>query len=315
MTPFSRIRLLALAAVCACLPTPSAAQPSSRTVTVRGTVVDDAGAPIAGATIEISNETSRRRGPLTDEQGAFVVTVPRASSVRLVASHPDYGLQHTDMLFDGWSRYDVPAETVQLTLRRGVVLRGQLVDASGAPLAHETLLLVFDYRGSGPFPLQTTTDRAGQFTFPRAVLSGFELVAHEIRNWHPETGTRPGTHLRVVEHQGEWLARARLDQPVTVTVEPFTLALVTVAVTSAGGGAVTDAEVDLWVRRSPEDYVGTMPRTDARGRCTTLMEPGVAYELWVDRNRGARTAPWTQSIAPRWRGSIEADTTLTLTIP
>jgi len=306
--------LLALATACMCTSTPLLAA-QSHTVTVRGRVVDEAGAPISGATIEVSSETSHRTPLVTDEHGAFVVSVPASQAVRLAASHPDYGLQYTDMAWNAWARYDLPVPTVELTLRRGVVLRGQLVDASGSPRANETLLLVYDYLGSGPFPLETTTDGAGQFAFPRAVLNGFELVARSLDHWHPEAQSQPGTYLRVVAHHDEWLARARLDQPVRVTAEAFALVTVTVAVTTQRGAPLAGADVDLWVRHGTQDYVGTMQHTDAAGRCATLMEPGVAYELWIDRNHGARIAPWTQSIAPRWQGSVDSATTLTLPIP
>jgi len=306
-------RHLALAALCVCCSAPSAAQ--SHAVTVRGRVVDESGAPIAGASVEISSETSHGTALVTDANGAFVVTVPASRAVRLAASHPDYGLQYTDMFWNAWSRYDVPAPSVLLTLRRGVVLRGQLVDARGSPRANERLLLVFDYEGSGPFPLETTTDGAGEFAFPRAVLNGFELVAQSLSHWHPETQLQPGAYLRVVARHDEWLARARLDQPVIVTVEPFTLLPVTLVATTSAGVRLAGADVDLWVRHGPIEYVGTMPHTDASGRCATLMEPGVVYELWIDRNHGARIAPWTQSIAPRWQGSVDAATTLTLAIP
>src|SRR5690349_18071404 len=77
---------------------------SPRSVTVRGRVVDDLGAPIAGASIEISTEHSHRAGPVTDANGEFSVSVPATPAVRLVASHPDYGLQYTDMTRSDWSR-------------------------------------------------------------------------------------------------------------------------------------------------------------------------------------------------------------------
>jgi protocatechuate 3,4-dioxygenase beta subunit len=292
--------------------------PSPRNVVVRGRVVDDLGAPIAGASITVSTELSHRDGPVTDANGEFSVTVPETPAVRLVASHPDFGLQYTDMTSSDWSRYDVPPpppHELELTLHRGLVLRGRVVDASGAPMAHETLLLVYDYEGSGPHPLETTTDADGGFSFPRAVLRGFELVVRSLDHWQPQIGDVPGDYLRVVPQRDEWLAHARLDEPVTVTVVPFTLVPVTVAVVGDRGQPLANADVDLWVRSGPDEYVGTMPHTDAEGRCRTLMETGVAYDLWVAPNRGARTAPWTESIAPRWHGAIEVATTLRVAIP
>ncbi len=285
-----------------------------RTVVVH--VVDEAGAPIAGAELTASTETSHRVAGVTDARGELTVSVPSGVAVRLAASHPDYGLQYTDMRWTAWSRYDVvTTPSLTLTLRRGIVVRGRLLDASGQARARERLLLIYAYVGSGPRPLEATTDATGAFTFPRAVIDELEIVPTSLDEWHPETGTAAGRHLRVVPAASAWLAQARADQPITLTVEPYDLFAVTLDVRDASGASARSTTLELWLRGGPSEYLGTAPRTDARGRCVVLMESGVPYELWALRERAARTAPWTQSIAPQWQGSVGAPTDVTLTLP
>ena len=338
----ARCLLVTLASLCACSGSPEArpsasasASPSASatptrspplddvppllvvprgSVGVRGRVVDEAGAPIAGAAVSVSTEASHDYPDvLTDANGAFTTVVRATPALRLAASHPDYGLQWTDMEWRAWSRYDaISPEPVQLTLRRGVVLRGRLVDHTAQPRAAETLLLIPSYIGSGPHTLDATTDADGQFVFPRAVLNQFELIPRSLDEWHPETRQRAGEFLRIAQHPVEWAARAEAFESIEVATAPLTLVTVTFAITSATGAPLPHTDIDLWLRSGPTDYVGTVPRTDTQGRCRALMEPGIAYEVWASRDHAAREAPWSQSIPSGWHGSVEAPSLLTL---
>ncbi len=285
-------------------------------IAVRGRVVDEAGAPIAGATISVSSETDHYADLTSAADGTFVAIVRPTSALRLAAAHPSYGTQWADMDWRGWSRYDaIPPDPVQLTLRAGVVLRGRLLDIDGSPRAHETLLLVPAYVGSGPPTITATTDANGEFVFPRAVLNRFELVVRSLAHWHPETQQRAGDYLEIAQQTADWLARARADQPIEIRITPLTLVTVHFTVTRASGSPVARTAVDLWLRTAPTEYVGTVPRTDAQGGCSALIEPHVAYEIWVSEDHGTRTPPWTEGIAPTWRGSVDGTTTLPLTLP
>lgn len=279
-------------------------------------VVDEVGTPVVGAELSASTETRRRVAGATDANGELVVSVPSGVAVRLAASHPDYGLQHTDMNWTAWSRYDVvTTQSLTLTLRRGIVVHGRLLDASGQARAHERLLLIYAYRGSGPHPLEATTDATGAFAFPRAVLDELEIVPTSLEEWHPETGTNAGTHARVAPAASAWLAQARAGQSITLTVEPYELLAATLEIRDAAGATLPRRAIELWLRGGPSQYVGTAPRTDARGRCVVLMERGVPYELWAMRERPSRAAPWTQGIASQWHGSVDAPADLTITLP
>lgn len=296
------------------VPPPHALVMRGGLVVVTGRVVDEAGSPIAGATVRVSSEEYTRDDCTTDANGAFETTVPPTPALRLAASHPDYGEQWTDMGWQGWSRYDVIVPDVLLTLRRGVVLYGRLLDPSAHPRAHETLLLVPAYRGSGPRPIETSTDDEGRFTFPRAVLTDFELVARSIDDWHPETEQRAGDYLRIVAQPAEWLVHARAEQALEIVVEPLTLVPVTLRLRRASEPAARQ-NIDLWLRSGPTRYVGTMPRTDAQGRLGTVMERAVAYELWALPDHGERTMPWTEAIPPSWQGSVDGPIEIPITIP
>jgi hypothetical protein len=283
---------------------------------VVGEVTDEAGAPIAGALVELSSEQSEPTSVRTDEGGRFEVLIAPAPSLRIAASHPDFGLQATDYQWRGWSQYDrLPTGPVHLVLRRGVVLTGVLRDEAGQPWAHQTLLLVPAYIGSGPWTHSTTTDAAGRFELPRAVLDQFELVPRSLDDWHPRD---PGEHVRITGASAEWLARARLGQPIELTVTRFTLIPLTVQLTDATGALARDRSVQLWLRnrRAPEDYRGSLPRSDAQGRVVEVVERGVEHELWVSEpDQRGLVAPWTASAPPLWQGALEGATTIALSIP
>jgi hypothetical protein len=176
------------------------------------------------------------------------------------------------------------------------------------------VLLVPAYVGSGPPTLTATTDANGELAFPRAVLNRFELVVHSLDHWHPETRQRPGDYLAIAQQPTDWLAQARADQPIAIRITSLRLVRVRLAVTRASGAPAARTAVDLWLRTSPTEYVGTAPRTDAQGRCSVLMEPHVPYEIWVSEDHGTRTAPWSEGVAPTWSGMIDGATTLPLAL-
>lgn len=285
-------------------------------VTVQGRVLDESGAPIAGATVHVSSETHHYADLTTDADGRFTATVRPTPALRLAAEHPSYGEQWTDMRWSGWSRYDaIPPDPVELVLRRGVVLAGRLLDVDGSPRGHETLLLIPAYVGSGPRPLTVRTGADGSFSFPRAVLTDFEIVPRSLDHWHPETGHRPGDFVRVATDTSAWLAHARAGEPVELRLQAHTLVTVTFAVTHADGARAARQSVYLWLRTSPTTWLGTQRRTDAQGRCTALVEPRVPYEVWVSADTSPHTPPWSDGVTPGWRGTVEAATTVPIVVP
>lgn len=117
-----------------------------------------------------------------------------------------------------------------------------------------------------------------------------------LDHWHPETRQRAGDYLEIAQQSADWLARARADQPIEIRVVPRTLVTARFTVTRASGSPVASTSVHLWLRSAPTEYVVSVPRTDAQGRCSALMEPHVPYEIWVSEGDSARMPPWSEGI-------------------
>lgn len=275
--------------------------------TVRGRVVDEQGAPIAGASLRLLTESGREASGVTDATGSFSIGIAPAPSVHVMAAHPDFGEQWTDYELRGWSYNDaIPEQPVELVLRRGVVLRGVVRGVDGRPFANRPLILVPAYVGSGPPTEETRTDASGHFAFERMLLHHFELVPESLRNW---SVTEAGRYLRVAHADREgWVRAAEAGRPVELALEAFERVPVTVEV-----GAGTP-QVELWARWGPELYTGSVP-TVRRGRVQLTMERGVRHELWVDPYREGEpmTAPWSRNERPDWSGTPDGPLQLRIT--
>ena len=265
--------------------------------TVRGRVVDEQGAPIAGASLRLLTESGREANAVTDAHGAFSVGIAPAPSVHVMATHRDFGEQWTDYEQNGWSYNDaIPEQPITLVLRRGVILQGKLRGADGRPFANRPLILVPAYVGSGPPTKETRTDVMGRFAFERMLLHHFELVPESLRHWNP---TESGHYLRVAGADTEaWRREASAGRSIELSLEAFERVPVTVEV---GTGV---RQVELWARWGPDLFTGSRPRV-SQGRVRLSLERGVAHELWVDPYREGQpmTAPWSRGEPADWSGT------------
>jgi thiol-disulfide isomerase/thioredoxin/protocatechuate 3,4-dioxygenase beta subunit len=151
-----------------------------RGVSAGGRVVDEAGKPIAGATVQVSVAQSppldrgsgRTRYVLdatasTDAEGKW--TIPQAPAhpdveFDLRISHPDYvsGRYAQDSLkAAGVTTAMLHEKTASLTLKSGVIVRGRITDSSGEPI--EGALVV---HGQGSQPDAPRTDADGRYRLP-----------------------------------------------------------------------------------------------------------------------------------------------------
>lgn len=168
---------------------------------LRGRVVDETGAPVAGAEIEGTNVSSSR--VRSDEHGRFVLDglAPDESwlSVWIAADgHPRLRRDFEDG--------KVPAEEVEFVLERGVDVPGIVVDADGRPLPGASV-----HAGSSPWEMnavRTVSDDDGRFVLrcvSRATrgfgvaVAGFAPFASSLEL--PEQGAFQG-ELRAVLDRG-----------------------------------------------------------------------------------------------------------------
>lgn len=273
---------------------------------VTGRVVDEAGDPIAGATIQTTSNGGARSETTADARGWFSVAVPPGPHVYLAAAHPDYGLQWTDYQWNGWRHHDaIPDAAITLTLRRGHVLRGRLVDSAGDPVANRTLLMIPGYIGSGPATLEARTDARGEFAFERCQLTSYELVPDGLRNWGP---TEAGTFARIASPDAEaWADAAAHGRRVELVREQFVRVPVAVDVS-----ALRARRVQVWRRWGEHSMRGNAERV-RDGRISISMERGVEHRLWVRRHADGDPlrAPFPEHEAD-WTGTPTGPTQITI---
>ena len=174
---------------------------------VAGHVLDPDGRPAVGATIVcINNQDTEDRAfrvTSSDGDGRFRLPGVRPGKRQLTAQLPPYRLTRRDV--------DVPEGevSVEITLERGLAVRGVVVDAGGEPVADVRVGVVggTDERGA-PWP---TTDGSGRFE---------------------TSGLAPGTYRVIASKEG--YPRSELPEPITLLdadVDGIVLRL-------EGGGAV-----------------------------------------------------------------------------
>ena len=174
---------------------------------IRGTVTDDAGRPVAGASIRAeprgagvppaSSFFSFGFGAATSgADGSFQVEeVSYGHTYRLTAQAPGYAASILDLppLDPG-----VPVEPVQLVLTEGRRVRGSVVDTNGNPVAAAEVSLLWpldpsDFRSMLEAPAASaTTDGGGAFALP-ATGPG----EYEVRVKHADYADRPLSRAEV----------------------------------------------------------------------------------------------------------------------
>jgi len=161
---------------------------------VTGTVVDAAGAPVAGQVVDLgiwaANGVRLGRGR-TGADGRFVATVPDGPAPTQLEVT---AIRREEL---GWYRGPVGA-TVHLVLQPAVVLRGTLRDLSGAPVAHAEVDVQPD-RGpevqGAPAGFRvgrgqtTRTDDAGRFAVRLFPTGGAASVTITHEDYFPEEVT------------------------------------------------------------------------------------------------------------------------------
>ncbi len=115
----------------------AAVQAQSKTGTITGRVMDESGQPLAGATVSASSALAVRvtvRSAPTDEDGRFQLTGLSSGAFLLSASSPAYVMKP---MLDaaGEPRYVRDGDVVAITMARGGVITGRVLDASGEPIA------------------------------------------------------------------------------------------------------------------------------------------------------------------------------------
>ncbi len=241
-----------------------------RGTAIGGVVKDEAGRPIAGATVyryspptacEGARVVFMLKGPTTDREGRWRMddAPPSLADVTLEAVHPDY------QTGSGPASRNLDSAIV---LKKGFRVRGRVVDAGGQPVKGVKVVIGRDRRIGGP--PASTTDARGEFHLekcsegPTVVMvqaEGFEPQIRDIqvddRTEHLVVRLEPASTLRVkvVNVQGQPVAGA------------FVFAASWRGYDSIALRGETDAEGRFAWRSAPRDVVlydvgkpGFMPR-------------------------------------------------------
>lgn len=175
---------------------------------LRGRVRDEAGAPVAGATVSLgrTGQPSIGGAVRTDARGAFLMPRVQDGPVPLTISHPAH--RTVELVTDPG------AADVEVRLDSGVTLAIQVVDVGGGPLEGAKVWSVISRTSC-------TTDAEG-----RCSLTGLERREHVLEYWLAGVARAPARQIRI--------PIPALAAPITLRLPRRTATLRVVAMDPAG---------------------------------------------------------------------------------
>ncbi|WP_044281503.1 carboxypeptidase-like regulatory domain-containing protein [Myxococcus stipitatus] len=243
-----------------------------------GRVVSPQGHPVAGIQVELERDSAdTRAATLTDSEGRFSLTVPKAVSGWLFAERPSHG--------DFGRIYTPPGEDLVLELEAGIHLEGTVRDEEGRsiPGAQVTALRL----GAARSPqLSTVTDSAGRYRL--GPLEPMAFVNREaFRKAHPEVHGTP-LQREVSVQAAHYLDDSRIHEGgVNTPPMDFTLkraATVEGIAVDPEGRPLRDVMVMLAVNKgdpeNPSTQHGEATLTDESGRFSVDIDG--EGEGWID---------------------------------
>jgi hypothetical protein len=254
----------------------------TKAVTMGGLVQDEAGQPVNGAILSLSQFTTPAEvnalervalgltTPKTDEKGhwEFRSLPPNFGNFSLTVSHPDYA--EVRFFSDGADRNyagekvslrSLLATNAVLKVRKGLSITGRVLDTNGKPISGAKLLL-----GDSRFankPNQTRTDERGEFRLSGG-SAGTTYLTVQANGYSPEM--RQVTVDAKVEPMEFKLAPGHVFK--AKIVDEFDTPVRTARIT-----------VDMWQNRQTVDLSGS---TDTRGRVTinSMPESGMSGSIY-----------------------------------
>lgn len=191
-------------------------------LTIAGIVRNDAG-PVVGARVRLfstdwmrearGNGRGARRNPAlsrsttTDAKGAFLLgPAPRGRRITVIATHP----RHPEPAEVDLTTGDVAIGGLELTLVRGAVLSGRLIDPERRPVAG----VAVSFRGARGAACGAVSDAEGRFTITGLPAGKGRLVSVDEFRWIDEERTeltlpRGGTKTGVFEIKAAGVVKGR----------------------------------------------------------------------------------------------------------
>ncbi|WPB77902.1 carboxypeptidase regulatory-like domain-containing protein [Archangium violaceum] len=240
---------------------------------IEGRVLNAAGQPLPGVKLEWRAETGEARGAwrnsTSGEDGTFVLKALEPVSHRLWARHEDF--------LPTAQTVQAPASGVQVVLRAGARVEGEVVDEKELPVpqARVQLLSVEEPGEDGlDSSRETRTDERGRFT-----LQGLEPGGYRVSAWSG-TGAEARTNTRSLAVSGTETGRVRLQFPVGLSLSGL--------VVDGAGKPVPEATLHLSTEEldDPEQAIDFQewqgkPRTGADGRFQVRHLAAGSYRLYA----------------------------------
>ncbi|MEZ5942877.1 MAG: carboxypeptidase regulatory-like domain-containing protein [Planctomycetaceae bacterium] len=201
--------------------------------TVGGVVVDEAGTPVANATVHPSIEYRKRpgndfqlgmgRSVKTDENGVWKFeSVPNSKqSVNVTISHQDFAPQRLSLAGGTFAVRESMEPQQQIVMSKGLILKGTVTEAgTGKPVAGAVVLTEFSNQER-----KATTNDEGQYELIGCQTGRARLVVHangkaltfrdlqiEEQPTPENFELQPGGHvrIRVVDPEGNPLPKTRI---------------------------------------------------------------------------------------------------------
>jgi len=160
---------------------------------IRGTVVDEAGAAIAGVRVQAAraapdapSDLFSARPSVTDAEGRYLVRNAPKGELTVTFDHPDYAIEKVQTTSQDLGR---------TVLSRGGTIEGEAVDAEGKPVAGVSL---HGWRqgmdpASGRTNASALTDEKGRFAMRGLAEGEYQLRTWEKRYYSEEPKVRTGT--------------------------------------------------------------------------------------------------------------------------
>jgi protocatechuate 3,4-dioxygenase beta subunit len=229
------------------------------TFLIEGRVLSAAGQPLPDVGLELEEEDTGGESGLwrdstsSGEDGTFVLEALQPVSYRLRAHHEDF--------LTTAQTVQAPSSGVQVVLRAGARVEGEVVDEKEHPVPQAQVVLspVENPYKYGFDTEESRTDERGRFA-----LEGLEPDTYRLTVWSG-TGGEARSHTRTLEVSGTEPVRVRLQLPVGLTLSG--------RVVDGAGKPIPEATIDLQAEKLEDpEQVGHFqvwqggPRTGADGR-------------------------------------------------